>query len=129
MIHGIGTDIVAVSRLGEFYARHRERRLEKLLTPAERQESAGLPESSQTRFLAKRFAAKEAFGKALGTGIRAPVLLPAVGVGHDALGKPVLELAPDVAALLAERQLVAHLSLSDEQDYAVAFVILEQRQP
>ena len=127
MIHGIGTDIVAVSRLGEFYARHGERSLDKLLTPAEREEFARLPEAGQTRFLAKRFAAKEAFGKALG--IRAPVLLPAIGVGHDALGKPVLELAPAVAALLAERRLVAHLSLSDEQDYAVAFVILEQTQP
>ena len=129
MIHGIGTDIVAVSRLGEFYARHGERSLDKLLTPAEREEFARLPEAGQTRFLAKRFAAKEAFGKALGTGIRAPVLLPAIGVGHDALGKPVLELAPSVAALLVERRLVAHLSLSDEQDYAVAFVILEQTQP
>ena len=65
MIHGIGTDIVAVSRLGEFYARHGERSLDKLLTLAEREEFARLPEAGQTRFLAKRFAAKEAFGKAL----------------------------------------------------------------
>lgn len=125
MIHGIGTDIVAVSRLEAFYERHGERSLEKLLTPAEREEFARLPESGRARFLAKRFAAKEAFGKALGSGIRAPVLLPAVGVGHDALGKPVFALAPEVAALLAERRLAAHLSLSDERDYAVAFVILE----
>lgn len=129
MIHGIGTDLVRVSRLAEVYFRHGERSLEKLLAPAEREEFSRLPEAGRARFLAKRFAAKEAFGKALGTGIRAPVLLPAIGVGHDALGKPVFKLAPELAALLAEKQLRAHLSLSDEEDHAIAFVILEQCQP
>jgi len=126
MIHGIGTDIVAVSRLGEFYARHGERSLDKLLTPAEREEFARLPEAGQTRFLAKRFAAKEAFGKALGIGVRAPATLPAIAVGHDALGKPVFSYSDELAALLREKRLSAHLSISDERDYAVAFVILEQ---
>ena len=124
MIYGIGTDIVAVARLTEVFERHGERGLTKLLAPGERAEC--LASSDPGRFLAKRFAAKEALGKALGTGIRAPVLLPAIAVGHDGLGKPEFLLAPEVAAHLAERGLRAHLSLGDERDYAVAFVILEK---
>lgn len=129
MIYGIGTDIVAVARLEEFYHRHGTRALEKLLTLAELGEFSALKgNDSAARFLAKRFAAKEAFGKALGTGIRAPVVLPAIGVGHDVLGKPLFDLAPEVAGLLDEKRLSAHLSISDEREYAVAFVILEQNQ-
>ena len=77
--------------------------------------------------LAKRFAAKEAFAKAIGTGVRAPVLLTALAVVHDDLGKPSFEYSPALAAYVAERGLTAHLSLSDEQDTVIAFVILEQR--
>ena len=68
----------------------------------------------------------KALGKALGTGVRAPVLLPDVSISHDELGKPSFTFAPLLAAHLAERGLTAHLSISDEQDYAVAFVILEK---
>ena len=75
--------------------------------------------------LAKRFAAKEALGKALGTGVREPILLPAIAVIHDALGKPAFEYSPVLAAYLAAKGLTAHLSLSDESDSALAFVILE----
>ncbi|MBI3525832.1 MAG: holo-ACP synthase [Betaproteobacteria bacterium] len=125
MIYGIGADIVAVARMAAMYERHDERTLEKLLAPSELADCRRASEPS--RFLAKRFAAKEAFGKALGTGVRAPALLPAIAVVHDALGKPAFEFAPELAAYLAERALTAHLSLSDEQDHTVAFVILEQR--
>ena len=124
MIHGIGTDIVAVSRLAELYERHGERGIEKLLAPEERADC--LASSAPGRFLAKRFAAKEALGKALGTGIRAPVLLPAIAVAHDALGKPAFRFAPELDAYLAARGLITHLSLSDERDYAVAFVVVEK---
>ena len=124
MIHGIGTDIVDIARLDEMYARHGERTLEKLLAGSERDECRR--SSTPARFLAKRFAAKEAFGKALGTGVRAPALLPSIAVVHDHLGKPSFEFAPDLAAHLAERGLTAHLSLSDERDSVVAFVILEK---
>ena len=124
MIHGIGTDIVAVARLGDLHARHGERGLDKLLAPDERAECRA--SADPARFLAKRFAAKEALGKALGTGIRAPVLLTAVAVAHDDLGKPLFRYAPELAAWLAERGLQAHLSLSDERDYAVAFVVAEK---
>ncbi|MBI5920115.1 MAG: holo-ACP synthase [Betaproteobacteria bacterium] len=124
MIFGIGTDIVRVARLAEMYARHGERALDKILAASERQ--ACLASIAPERFLAKRFAAKEAFGKALGTGVRAPALLPSIAVAHDAFGKPVFEFAPDLATHLSKLGLVAHLSLSDEQDSAVAFVILEK---
>ena len=124
MIHGIGTDIVSIARLDEMYARHGERALEKLLAGCERDECR--QSSTPARFLAKRFAAKEAFGKALGTGVRAPALLPSIAVVHDPLGKPSFEFAPELATHLAERGLTAHLSLSDEQDSVVAFVILEK---
>jgi holo-[acyl-carrier protein] synthase len=108
------------------WQRHGERALEKLLAPAEVSTCAA--SSDPGRFLAKRFAAKEALGKALGTGIRAPVLLPSIAISHDALGKPVFEFSAELTAYLVERHLSAHLSLSDEQDYAVAFVIVESQQ-
>ena len=123
MIFGIGTDIVAVKRMADYWQRHGERGLEKMLAPEECE--ACRNSSDPARFLAKRFAAKEALGKAFGTGVRDPVLLPAIAVTHDGLGKPGFAFAPALAAHFAERGLVAHLSISDEQDYAVAFVILE----
>jgi holo-[acyl-carrier protein] synthase len=124
MIHGIGTDIVAVARMAEYWQRHGERGLEKLLAPEEREDCRSSRDPA--RFLAKRFAAKEALGKAFGTGVRAPVLLPEIAVMHDELGKPSFSFSPVLAAHFAERGLTAHLSISDEQDYAVAFVILEK---
>ena len=124
MIAGIGTDIIAVARLGRLYERHGQRALGRILSPRERAEFVGVRDPA--RFLAKRFAAKEALGKAMGIGLVAPATLPNIGVGHDSLGKPLFEYAGPLAAHLAQRRLVAHLSISDERDFAVAFVILEQ---
>jgi holo-[acyl-carrier protein] synthase len=124
MIHGIGTDIVAVARLGELHERHGERALDKVLAPEERADCRA--SADPARFLAKCFAAKEALCKALGTGVRAPALLPAIAVGHDALGKPEFHFGAELETLLASKGLRAHLSLSDERDYAVAFVVLEK---
>ena len=124
MIYGIGTDIAAVERLAGMFERHGEAAVTKVLAPAEQADFAQATDKG--RFLAKRFAAKEAFGKALGTGVRAPATLPDIAVGHDALGKPVFSYSDELAALLREKRLTAHLSISDERDYAVAFVILEQ---
>lgn len=123
MIHGIGTDLVVIARMHEFWQRHGERALEKLLAPAEREDCR--TSSDPGRFLAKRFAAKEALGKALGTGIRAPLLLPAIAVTHDELGKPSFDFGPELADWIGRRGLTCHLSLSDEKDHALAFVVVE----
>ncbi len=124
MIHGIGTDIVAVQRLQGMWERHGERALEKLLAPGEITEFAAA--AHKGRFLAKRFAAKEAFSKALGTGVRPPAVLTAIAVSHDELGKPILVFSGALAELIASQKLTSHLSLSDEADYAIAYVILER---
>lgn len=123
MIAGVGTDIVAVARLEKLYARHGERALDKLLAPSERTAFAGA--SQPARFLAKRFAAKEALGKALGIGVTAPATLPNIAIVHDELGKPAFAYAPELAHWIDAHRLVAHLSISDEHDYAVAFVVME----
>jgi holo-[acyl-carrier protein] synthase len=115
---------VAIARLREMWQRHGERVLDKLLAPAER--ASCRSSADPGRFLAKRFAAKEAFGKALGTGIRAPVLLPAIAITHDAAGKPGFAWNDSLAEWLHPRGLIFHLSLSDEADYAQAFVVAEK---
>jgi holo-[acyl-carrier protein] synthase len=125
MIHGIGTDIVAIARMTELWERHGERALERILAPEEREDCRCAADPG--RFLAKRFAAKEALGKALGTGIHAPVSLNAIAVAHDAHGKPYFRLAPELAAYLAERRLTSHVSISDERDCALAFAVVEQQ--
>lgn len=123
MIAGVGTDIVAVARLGKLFERHGKRALEKLLASQERPDFDKAKDPA--RFLAKRFAAKEAFGKALGIGVAVPATLPNIAVIHDEFGKPAFDYAPELAQLMHKRGLVAHLSISDEADYVVAFVILE----
>ena len=125
MIAGVGTDIVAVTRLGKLYARHGERALEKLLAAQERADFDKA--SDPARFLAKRFAAKEALGKALGIGVATPATLPNIAIVHDQLGKPAFAYAPELEEMLRERGLIAHLSISDEQEFALAFVVLERR--
>lgn len=124
MIFGIGTDLVEIARMAAVYERHGARALAHILAPEEREECAGAREPG--RFLAKRFAAKEALGKALGTGIRAPVLLTAVAVRHEANGRPFFAFAPELAAWLAARSFHCHLSLADEGGHAIAFAIVEK---
>lgn len=124
MIFGVGTDIVAVARMEEFLQRHGDRGVARLLAPDELE--ACRANAHPARFLAKRFAAKEALAKALGTGVRAPATLPAMAVVHDELGKPSFSYAPELDAFIRSRGLAAHLSISDEKDYAVAYVVLEK---
>jgi holo-[acyl-carrier protein] synthase len=124
VIHGIGTDIVEVARIRAALERHGQRFAERILGADERAEYAASRDG--TRFLAKRFAAKEAFAKALGTGISPPATLQAVMVGHDPAGRPVYRYDARLAAHLAGQGLSAHLSLSDEADYVVAFALIER---
>jgi len=125
VIHGIGTDIVEVSRIEDSLARFGDAFAERILT---QQEWSSFTEShTKARFLAKRFAAKEAFAKALGTGLRAPATFQNIGITHDDLGKPVLDLAPELQAYLDARGISGqHLSISDEKALAAAFVVLEK---
>jgi holo-[acyl-carrier protein] synthase len=124
MITGTGVDIVAVERLALLWQRYGQRLVAKLLHPDEY--LACEQSRDKPRFLAKRFAAKEAFAKALGTGFRGPLTLPRLQVSHDALGKPTLACDACLAPLLHSRQVDRiHLSLSDEQQHCIAFVILE----
>jgi len=124
MIYGIGTDIVAVKRLQDMWERHGDKALKRLLAPQEMTDFTKA--ANKGRFLAKRFAAKEAFSKALGTGIRPPAVLSAIAVSHDELGKPILDFCGQLAEMIKNQGLTAHLSLSDEADYAIAYVILER---
>ena len=124
MIFGIGTDIVEVSRIEDALARFGAPFAQRILTESEW--LAFEQSHTQARFLAKRFAAKEAFSKALGTGLRPPATFQNIGVAHDDLGKPVFDLAPELQASLNARGIRAcHLSISDEKALAVVFVVLE----
>ncbi|ANQ84813.1 holo [Azoarcus olearius] len=125
MIHGIGTDIVHIARIRTSLERHGERFAERILAESERE--AWRASRDPARFLAKRFAAKEAFGKALGTGVAVPATLHAVAVDHDALGKPLYRYGDGLRTYLDDRRLNAHLSLTDENDYVVAFAVIETR--
>ncbi|EPZ16021.1 4'-phosphopantetheinyl transferase [Thauera terpenica 58Eu] len=124
MIHGIGTDIVRVERLRTALARHGERFALRILAATEVE--AWRAHRDPARFLAKRFAAKEAFGKALGTGVAVPATLHAVAVGHDSLGKPRYVYDERLTLHMENNCLRAHLSITDEDDTVVAFAVIEQ---
>jgi holo-[acyl-carrier protein] synthase len=125
MIFGIGTDIVEVARIEESLARFGDAFAQRILN--EREWLAFSQSQTQARFLAKRFAAKEAFAKALGTGLRAPATFQNIEVTHDDMGKPMLDLAPELQAVLDRLDIrYAHLSVSDEKALAAAFVVLEK---
>jgi holo-[acyl-carrier protein] synthase len=124
MIHGIGTDLLDAERIRDGLARFGEHYADRLLAPAEH--AAYYASRDPARFLAKSFAAKEAFAKAAGTGLRPPVALRNIAVLRDAQGKPHIECAPELAGWLTARGIGAHhVSLSDEGDFVLAFVILE----
>ena len=125
MIFGIGVDIVEVPRVERLLARYGERFAARTLAPPEW--SGFRASANPAVYLAGRFAAKEAFAKAVGTGLRSPVSLSSIGITNDALGKPRLELAAALESLLAARGVGArHVSLSHERSLACAFVVLEQ---
>lgn len=124
MIYGIGTDIADSKRIAKALQRHPERFAEKLLSEAEMPLFAAA--KNPVNFLAKRWAAKEAFAKACGTGIRYPVLFPSISIDKDTLGKPCIRPHHVLCDWLAERGLTHfHLSLSDENGLILAFVVIE----
>ncbi len=124
MIFGIGTDIVEYARIETMWARYGNRFAERVLSRSEFSEYQA--SSDPARFLAKRFAAKEAFAKAVGSGLRVPVSLRRISVTHDGLGKPVLQFDEVLRGHLAQLGISGHhLSVSDERNTVVAFVVLE----
>ena len=124
MITGIGTDLVEIARIEQLLKRRGQGFVERVLTPSEREACDGsdFPE----RFLAKRWAAKEAVVKALGTGFTQGVSFQGIDIDHTDRGQPLVQLS---GATLAQAELLGierwSLSLSDERHYAVAFVIAE----
>lgn len=123
-IFGIGTDIVAVSRIKKIWERFGDAFARRILTQGELEEfqKTSLP----IPFLAKRYAAKEAVSKAIGTGFRPDSFwLTDIGVQNDALGKPHLEYTRKMQVILDNYGIIeSHISLSDESDFALAFVVL-----
>lgn len=121
MIYGIGTDIVRVSRMVQNLEQFGERFASRILAE---EELAGFRKAPhRARFLAKRFAAKEAVVKALGTGFRNGISLHHVAVRHDDLGRPLLYCAGRLRELMNEFGVgEGFISLADEEDYAIAFV-------
>jgi len=125
MIVGIGSDIARVGRFEQAMTRHGERFAQRILGPEEQQMLVS--HAQPAGYLAKRFAAKEAFVKALGSGLRHGIQWGDIQVLNDHLGKPCLQL-DGLAKVYAQKLEVSamHVSLSDEADYALAFVILER---
>jgi len=124
MIIGIGTDIVAYARIESLHMRYGERFAQRILSKSEMTEF--FTHSHPARLLMKRFAAKESLAKAAGSGLRHPVSMQQMTVTHDEQGKPGFVFAAELAAYFQKLGVTRHhLSISDERDVAVAFVILE----
>ena len=117
MIFGIGTDIVEVGRIASAIERHKERFTSKILHPAEASVTL------TAHYVAKRFAAKEAVSKALGTGMRWPVAWQQIIIIHDELGRPAVSAGEALQKWLSERRIKLHLTLADEKSYVVATAV------
>ncbi|NCT83589.1 MAG: holo-ACP synthase [Comamonadaceae bacterium] len=129
MIYGIGTDICDIRRIAATLERRGERFAEKVLGPDELRVFRARRARSDTRgvrYLATRFSAKEAFSKAIGLGLHLPMRLPDCQILNEASGRPVLRLSGALADWFAERALSGQVTLSDESDYAVSFVVVEK---
>ena len=128
MIYGIGTDLCDVRRIEATLGRRGDRFAERVLGPAElqvfhaRRARVG---ARGVRFLATRFSAKEAFSKAIGLGIRSPMTWRACQILNEPSGKPFVRLSGELADWFAARSLVAHVTVTDESDYAASVVVVE----
>jgi holo-[acyl-carrier protein] synthase len=124
MIYGIGIDVVEPRRIARLVEKYGERFARRVLTPVEW--PGYLKTVKPVLFLANRFAAKEAFSKAMGTGFRYPVTLQCISVVQNRAGKPSLTFHPNLERLVQSRGIVGHhLTISDEVNLACACVVLE----
>ena len=126
---GIGTDIIRIDRIAAALARHGDRFAEKILGPQEMEKYRRRKqkvEARGVRFLATRFAAKEAFSKAIGLGMRMPMTWRAVQFLNAPSGKPVVVTSGALTEFMQQHGFTAQVSLTDEAEYAVAFVIVEK---
>ena len=131
MIIGLGSDLCNIERIEAALARHGDRFEQRCFTEVERAKAARRPFTRAGTY-AKRFAAKEAFSKALGTGFHRGVFMKDIGVVNAPSGAPTLQLTGGAAKRLAEmvpdgHEAVIHLTLTDEHPWAQAFVIIEAR--
>ena len=130
MIHGIGTDVCDVRRIRATLLRHGDRFARKVLCDSEiavwQARSARWPERG-VRYLATRFSAKEAFSKAVGLGL--PMTWRLCEIANLASGKPVIVLHGSLKTWFEAQGLAAHVTLSDESDYAASFVVVEKKDP
>jgi holo-[acyl-carrier protein] synthase len=123
VIRGIGTDLVEIARIEQSLSRWGEKFAQRILDTDELEEFRSA--RRQANFLAKRFAAKEAAVKALGTGMRQGVHFRQIKVAHNESGAPILLLTGRASAIAITNGVSKHhLSITDEKDYAVAFVVL-----
>ncbi len=129
MIYGVGTDICDVRRIAQTLARRGDRFAERVLGPHEievfRARRAKV-ESRGISYLATRFSAKEAFSKAIGTGMHMPMHWRACEIVKAPSGKPQIRLHGELAEWFDANRLRAHVSITDETDYAASFVVVEQ---
>ena len=124
MIYGVGTDIVKIARIQEM--KSLSAFAEKILSSKEMKMASSYNEKKLIKFLAKQFAGKEAVSKAFGTGIRKPILLKNIEILRDENGKPLLNPLGEVKKTMINLGISkSHVSLADENDYAIAFAILE----
>lgn len=123
MIYGIGTDIVRCSRIEKLWDKYGMSFAKRILTDYELS-VLNLQKTNQVAFLAKRFAAKEAVAKALGTGFRDQVLITQVGIETDLKGKPRVAFYGNTQLYIDTLSIAdIQVSISDEADYVIAFVI------
>jgi holo-[acyl-carrier protein] synthase len=130
MIFGIGTDLCDIRRIQATLDRRGERFAQRVLGPAEllgwQARSARAP-ARGLRYLATRFSAKEAFSKAIGLGIHMPMTWRACQILNQPSGQPCVHLSGPLADWFEARALLAHVTLTDEADYAASFVVVETR--
>jgi holo-[acyl-carrier protein] synthase len=123
-IYGIGTDIVQCERINKLWTEHGMSFAQRILSDYELAAFAE-QKTNQVGFLAKRFAAKEAVAKALGTGFRDAVFITQVGIETDVKGKPIVKFYGKTKDYIATQNITdIHISISDESEYVVAFVII-----